>query len=89
VLALAYARAGRRADALKLIPELKDPLGSCSGVYVGLGDTSRTLDALSVAIDRREFPVVTLKIDPTFDSLRSNPRFGQLVARLKIPDPTR
>jgi serine/threonine-protein kinase len=87
MLALAYARAGRRADALKLIPHRKDPW-DLAQAYVSLGDTSRALDAISAAIDRREFAVVSIKVDPTFDSLRSNPRFGQLVARLKIPDPT-
>jgi serine/threonine protein kinase/Tfp pilus assembly protein PilF len=87
MLVLAYARAGRRSDALKVIPELKDPW-DLALAYVGLGDTSGALDAISAAIDRREFPAVSIKIDPTFDPLRSSPRFGQLVARLKIPDPT-
>ena len=88
MLALAYVRAGRRSDARKLVPQLKDPF-DLGVAYVALGDTNNALNALSAAVDRREFPVVTIKTDPTFDPLRSDPRFQQLVGRLKIPDSTR
>jgi tetratricopeptide (TPR) repeat protein len=88
VLALAYVSAGKRSDAQRLIPQLKDPW-DLAVAYQVLGDTNRALDALSAAIERRELNAVMAKTDPTFDSLRANPRFQQLIARLRIPDPTR
>jgi hypothetical protein len=69
-----------------LIPHLQDPW-DLAVAYHALGDANHALIALASALDRREFNAVMAKTDPTFDSLRGNPRFQQLVARLKIPDP--
>jgi serine/threonine-protein kinase len=88
MLARAYVRAGRRSEAQKLVPQLKDPW-DLAVAYQALGDSSHALDAIAAAMDRRELNVVMAKTDPTFDSLRANPRFQQLIARLKIPDPAR
>jgi TolB-like protein/tetratricopeptide (TPR) repeat protein len=85
MLALAYARAGRRSEAQKLIPKLKDPL-DLALAHLALGDTNDALNDLSAAADRREFLVVTVETDPTFDPLRADPRFRQIVARFKIPE---
>lgn len=85
MLAVAYVRAGRQPEAQKLIPQLNDPF-DLAMAYAALGDTDHALNAISAAIDRREFGAVTLKTDPTFDGLRSDPRFQQQVARLKIPE---
>jgi hypothetical protein len=87
MLALAYVRAGRRSEAQKLIPQLKDPW-DLAMAYTALGDTNRALNALSAAADRREFGVATVQTDPTFDPLRADPRFRQIVARYKIPEQT-
>jgi tetratricopeptide (TPR) repeat protein len=87
-LARAYVRSGRRAEAQKLIPQLKDP-ADLAIAYTSLGETDRALEAISDAIDRHEFNAVLFKTDPTFESLRGNPRFRQQMARLKIPDPPR
>jgi hypothetical protein len=84
MLARAYVRAGKRAEGQKLIPQLKDPW-DLAVAYQALGDTNHALDALALAIDRREFNAVFAKSDPTFDSLRANPRFKELLARLRIP----
>jgi serine/threonine-protein kinase len=88
MLAMAYVGAGRRSEAQKLIRRLQDPW-DLALAYQALGETNQALDALASAIDRRELNAVMAKTDPTFDSLRSNPRFQSLVARFKIPNPTR
>jgi hypothetical protein len=76
---------GRRRDAQNLISQLKDPWDLAIG-YESLGDTNRTLDAISMAVERREFNATLIKTDPT-SSLRSNGRFRELMGRLKMPQP--
>ena len=85
-LAEAYAQLGRRADALKVIQGIKDdPVGQAQG-YAAVGDASRALEFIAKALDQREFRAEFIKVSPSFDSLRSDPRFQAQVARLKIPD---
>jgi tetratricopeptide (TPR) repeat protein len=86
MLARAYVQAGRRRDAQNLISQLKDPW-DLAIAYESLGDTNRTLDAISMALERREFNATLIKTDPTFESLRSNGRFRELMGRLKMPQP--
>jgi len=84
-LALADALLGRRADALKVVQGLRDPI-EVATVYAALGDASRAVESIAKALDQREFRATFIKVDPVFDSLRSDPRFQAQVARLKIPD---
>ena len=85
--ALAEALLGRRADALKVVHGLRDPMDGAT-VYAALGDASRAVELIATALDQREFRAEFIKVDPAFDSLRSDPRFQAQVARLKIPDAT-
>src|ERR1043166_4950694 len=82
----AYALAGRRADALKAISELEklqghDPLGGEAIVYAGLGDKDRAFECLDKAVEDHEWWAFFLKVEPGFDSLRSDPRFDELIRR--------
>ena len=87
-LAVAYARLGRRADALNVIRALKDPM-DLAQAYSALGDSNRAIESIAKALDQREFRAQFIKVWPTFDPLRSDPRFQAQVARLKIPDAAR
>jgi serine/threonine protein kinase/Tfp pilus assembly protein PilF len=90
VLGVAYALAGRREDALAILRrvtagnpsrgEHEDAL-----LYFALGDKNRGFEWLTRAYDRRQL-VIFDKFDPRFDSVRSDPRFQELVRRLRIPD---
>jgi hypothetical protein len=51
--------------------------------YESLGDTNRSLDAISTALERHEFNATMIKTDPTFKSLHSNGRFRELMGPLK------
>ena len=53
--------------------------------YLRLGDKDRALDWLLRAADERFFFVFYTKVDPRFDSLRSNPRFQDLLRRIGLP----
>ncbi len=86
LLAAAYVRAGRSADARQMLPRLKDPLDQVFA-QTAIGDHDRALDSLTTALDRREGNAVFfIKMDPLFDPLRPFPRFQQQLARLKFPD---
>jgi serine/threonine protein kinase/tetratricopeptide (TPR) repeat protein len=88
-LAEAYAQLGRRADALKVIQGIKDDtVGQAQG-YAAVGDASRAVEFIARALDQREFRAEFIKVSPSFDSLRSDPRFQAQVARLKILNPPR
>ena len=83
--AAAYGQLGQRANALKSIQGLKDPV-DVAEAYASIGDASKAVDSITKALDQREFRAEFIKVSPEFDSLRSDPRFQAQVARLKIPD---
>ena len=53
--------------------------------YTHAGDKDRALIWLERAFDERSFGITYLGVDPTFDSLRSYPRFQNLVQRMRQP----
>ncbi len=88
-LASAYARAGDRAEALRLIDEMKQastkkyvaPL-NIALAYGDLGDKDQAFAWLGKAYDDQSEYLLWLKYDPSFDSLRSDPRFDGLMRRV-------
>ncbi len=91
----AYARAGRRGEALKIARELEElsrqkyvSSYSIALVYVGLGEKSHALSWLEKAYKANEEAnqmIYYLKVSPWFDSLRSDPRFKDLLQRMNFP----
>lgn len=55
------------------------------GVYVGLEDWDRAFEWLEKAIEARAWEMPLLKVDPAFDRLRLDPRFPELLARIRLP----
>jgi hypothetical protein len=53
-------------------------------VLVGIGDKDQALVWLEKAVAQRDERVVMLKVDPHFDSLRSDPRFHPLLSRVGL-----
>jgi serine/threonine-protein kinase len=91
VLAFAYARNGRTADARRLVGELEQEAsrgGAASPVavaYVGLGDTGRALEWLERAVGAKDPYLLAMGLTPTwFDPLRADPRFGPLARALGL-----
>jgi TolB-like protein/DNA-binding winged helix-turn-helix (wHTH) protein/tetratricopeptide (TPR) repeat protein len=54
-------------------------------VYAGLRDTRAAFAWLQKAYDERARLPLFLKMDPAFDSLRSDPRYQQLLSRIGLP----
>jgi TolB-like protein/class 3 adenylate cyclase/tetratricopeptide (TPR) repeat protein len=84
-----YALAGRRDDAQKGLDELlarsqreQVPAYNVAVAYAALGDNDRAFEWLEKSYDDRSFYPVQLKVDPDVDSLRSDPRFAELLKRV-------
>lgn len=91
VLIRAYAHAGRRADALRLLAELKQrqksgyiPAGAFVNAYLGLGDTEQAFAALEQGYKEHSNILQFLKVHPHFDPIRNDPRFRDLVRRVGL-----
>ena len=89
VLIRAYARSGRRDEALRLLAELKErdatgyiPAGAFVNAYLGLGDTDAAIEWLERAYAEQSNLLQYLKVHPYFDPVRNDPRFADLVARV-------
>jgi len=53
-------------------------------LYVGLGDKDRALEQLNKAYEERAGFIIYLNVEPLFDPLRSDPRFAELVRKMKF-----
>ena len=91
-LGAAYAAAGRRAEADRMLQEMEHeatrqyvPSSAMAMVYVARGDRARALDLLDKAYDEHDFAIAQVGIAPWFKTLRDDPRFGKLIARLGLP----
>jgi hypothetical protein len=90
-LGYGYAVAGQREKALALLKELQEgePGRPTSAFYLallstGLDQTEAALTQLEQAYQERSYRLIYLKVDPAFDRLRANPRFAQLLQRIRL-----
>jgi adenylate cyclase len=88
LLAYAYGRKGDRQKALQLFEQLRamEQQGGAGWYFgyayiaVSLGNTDEALDWLEKSFQRGEIEVnPRIRVDPTLDPLRGNPRFEKLV----------
>jgi eukaryotic-like serine/threonine-protein kinase len=93
-LGRAYALAGDKAEALKIVVRLlqlraKNPSASyhLAIVYLGLGDEEKSLAFLKEAVNARELPLFTEPVNknPIFDNLHSDARFQDLLHSIGLP----
>jgi Flp pilus assembly protein TadD len=89
-LAYAYAMAGHRpraeAIARRLAEQPNPPRFRLGAVHLALGDPSEALRWLERAHAMRDDELVYLKVDETFDPLRTHRAFHDLIRRIGIPD---
>jgi tetratricopeptide (TPR) repeat protein len=91
-LGYAYARAGKRAEARKIMDELEERRrrGYVSWFYVaairaGLDEKDQAFACLEKAYARREQGLVVMNREPMFDPLRSDPRLADPLRRIGTP----
>ncbi|MGA9767776.1 MAG: winged helix-turn-helix domain-containing protein [Blastocatellia bacterium] len=87
-LGTAYARAGFKQKAeeiiaeLKLLPENQDYIAFYQAlVYTGLGEIDRALTLLEASSGGWDVPPIVLTLDPRYDNVRADYRFGELLKR--------
>jgi tetratricopeptide (TPR) repeat protein len=90
-LGLFYAKAERKGEALKILEELKQlstgryvPSLRIDHIYIGLGENDLALEWLERAYEERDATLLWLKVDPVYDSLRSDPRFKALLKKVGL-----
>ncbi len=90
-LVRAYAQAGHRKEARKLVDELRRrqqegyvPAAAFVDAYLGLGDNDQAFAWLDRAYQEHSGILQVIKVDPLFDPLRGDPRFADLVRRVGL-----
>lgn len=89
-LGYSYAMAGRRTEAEQLLRELEARGGSSTHIakafiYVGLGDSDRAFSALEKARLAGDMWLTENHPDLILEPLRRDPRWNQLMSRMRIP----
>ena len=91
-LARAQALAGNQAAARKALNELSArtrrsyvPASLFAQIHLGLGEKKQGLAWLETAYADRDQYLTRLKVEPAFDSVRSDPAFQDLMRRLGLP----
>jgi serine/threonine-protein kinase len=86
-----YAVTGKRAEAQKILHELEElskqrhvnPFDFAL-IYTGLGDKDRAFEYLQKQLEENARSLVFIQVTPEWDSLRSDPRYAELLRRLKF-----
>ncbi|MCA1573093.1 MAG: hypothetical protein LC770_00825, partial [Acidobacteria bacterium] len=89
--AYALAKAGKTDEAravldelLKLSAERYVPPYNFAIVYNALGESGKALDYLEKGYEQKDVRMVFLKVEPIWNSLRSEPRFLDLMKRMRL-----
>jgi TolB-like protein len=92
LLGEAYAMGGRRTEATKVLEEIRGvsrgrfvAAESTVQVLIALGERDRAIERLQRAFEEHDQLIPYLKVWCMFDTLRSDPRFQDLVRRMNFP----
>lgn len=91
LLGHAYAVSGKRAEAEQVLKDLEllqsqryvSPY-TVAAIYAGLGNQEQAFTWLEKAVEERDVWLMNLKVDPVFAKLRSNRKFDDLLARIRL-----
>jgi tetratricopeptide (TPR) repeat protein len=91
LLGHAYAASGKRAEAQQVLSDLQQLQGqryvspyTVAAIYAGLGDKDQTFKWLEIAVEIRDIWLMNLKVDPVFAKLRSERKFTDILARIRL-----
>jgi serine/threonine protein kinase len=89
----AYAISGKKTEAQAVLNEMKGRYQTeyvtgygIALIYAGLGEKDQAFAWLEAAYKERAFQMQFLKLEPRWDSLRSDPRFAELQRRVGLPN---
>ena len=92
MLGYSRAKAGRKAEAEQVLKKLVElsKTGHISTlnmviIYAGLGDVEQAVGWLWKMYEARAGYLIYLKVHPVFATLRSHPRFQDIVKRMNLP----
>ena len=89
-LAYTLGMTGRSDEVLRIVREAEERGGAAwvGFAYVAIGDYDRAFQWLDEVVsgDILWDAVLYLKVHPFWDPIRSDPRFDELVRRLKLPE---
>ncbi|HXZ27083.1 MAG TPA: winged helix-turn-helix domain-containing protein [Terriglobales bacterium] len=93
LLAYVYARSGRRAEAQRALLQLEELGRRKPGdrtnlmlAYTAVGRKDEALAILEQLYRDHSMSLSNLGVDPTYDPLRGDPRFQDLLRRLRLPN---
>jgi TolB-like protein/DNA-binding winged helix-turn-helix (wHTH) protein len=92
-LATTYALAGQKTEMQDFLRRTVNAspggvlpdTGTVAELYVTLGEVDRALKVMESQYQHRDGGLILLNADPRFDSLKSNPRFQQLLQHIGLP----
>jgi len=91
LLGHAYAVSGKRAQAQQVLNDLQQLQSqryvspyTVAAIYAGLNDPEQAFKWLDKAVDERDIWLMNLKVDPAFAKLRTNRRFSDLLAKIRL-----
>jgi TolB-like protein/DNA-binding winged helix-turn-helix (wHTH) protein len=83
----AYKRSGYKGYVLKQAEQAND-LAFAAHMYALLNDEPHAIAALDAAYNKHDPRMLFIRTAPEFDSIRSSPRFRDLVRRIGFPQPS-
>jgi tetratricopeptide (TPR) repeat protein len=91
LLGHAYAASGKHAEAQQVLNDLEQlqtqryvsPY-TVAAIYAGLNNQDQAFNWLEKAVGERDIWLMNLKVDPVFAKLRTNRKFTDLLARIRL-----
>ena len=88
VLGCVYGLSGKRDEAQRVLALLKrmpkKDYYSIASIYSGLGDRDQAFEWLEREYKERDPLMLDLTVNPCWDGLRSDPRYGDLLRRMRL-----
>jgi len=91
LLGHAYAASGKKTEAQQVLTDLQQLQDqryvspyTVAAIYAGLGDREQAFKWLDTAVESRDIWLMNLKVDPVFAKLRSERKFTDTLARIRL-----
>ena len=89
---IAYAKAGRRPEAEKIVERFRDLAKTeyvmsyhIALIYSALNDKDKAIAELETSVSEHDYLLPRIRVEPFLDPLRGDPRFERIVQQLNFP----